>query len=108
MAPLSGSLAPLGEKPGGVLEVAGLIESLGEVLHDGVLRSAPGLRDAGPLNGRNRLGAGLLGGLLRVAEADAVADQHLQAMVVQAEVGAAVIERAQLLIGEAELTQHAE
>src|ERR1700733_1381482 len=100
---LSGSLAAFGDEPCRVLEVAGLIETLGEVLHDGVLGSAPGLRDAGPLNGRNRLGAGLLGGLLGVAETHAVSNDQLQPMVVQAEVAAALIELGELLIREAEI-----
>src|SRR5580692_8892186 len=105
---LPGSLAALGDEPGRVLEVAGLIETLGEVLHDGVLGSAPGLRDAGPLNGRNRLGAGKLRRFLGVAEAHAVTDDELQPMVVQAEIAVARIELGELLIGEAEIVQHAD
>src|SRR3954454_21503792 len=56
------------EQGGRVLEVAGLFELLGEVLDLGVLRSAFGLRDAGPLTGGT--------GLVAAAFALACASRH--------------------------------
>ena len=69
-----------------VLEVAALLELLGDVLDLRVKRGAFGLRDARPLDRWNRSGCRRFRLGLRLAPQGGVPDQELHAMVTQGQV----------------------
>src|SRR3954471_24395996 len=91
-----------------VLEVAALLELLGEVLDLRVLRSAFGLRDAGPLDGWDRSGCRRFRFGLGVAPQGRVPDQELHAMVTQGQIFLTVPRLRQLRFLEAQLLERRE